>query len=56
MFGESGGDAAPAFEMQEGVLNQMPQFIQLLVVRSLCGSIVTCDGSRPAARAQHAVT
>ena len=33
MFGVSGGDTAPAFEMQECVLDQMPQFVQFLVVR-----------------------
>jgi len=39
MFGVSGGDTAPAFEMQECVLDQMPQFVQFLVVRSLRGSV-----------------
>jgi len=39
MFGVSGGNTAPAFEMQECVLDQMPEFVQLLVVRSLCGSV-----------------
>lgn len=39
MFGVSGGDPAPAFEMQECVLDQMPQFVQFLVVRSLRGSV-----------------
>ena len=35
MFGVSGGDAAPALEVQERVFNQMPQFIQVFVVRPL---------------------
>ena len=39
MFGVSSRDAAPALEMQEGVLDQMPQFVQFLVVRSLRGSV-----------------
>jgi len=39
MFGVSSRDAAPAFEMQECVLDSMPQSVQLLVVRSLCGSV-----------------
>ena len=34
MLGISGSDTAPAFEMQECVLDQMPQFVQFLVVRS----------------------
>jgi len=39
MFGVSSRDAAPAFELQEGVLDQMPQFVQIFVVRSLRGSV-----------------
>lgn len=39
MFGVSGGDTAPAFEMQECVLDQMSQFVQFFVVRSLRGSV-----------------
>ena len=39
MFGIAGGDPAPAFEMQECVLDQMPQFVQVLVVQSLRGSV-----------------
>lgn len=35
MFGVSGGDAAPALEVQERVFNQMPQFVQVFVVRPL---------------------
>ena len=27
VLGVAGGDPAPAFEMQEGVLHEMPQFI-----------------------------
>ena len=34
MLGVSGRDPTPAFEMQECVLDQMPQFVQFLVVRS----------------------
>ena len=41
MFGVSGGDATPAFEMQECVLDQMPQYVKFLVVRSLGGSVVS---------------
>jgi hypothetical protein len=41
MFGVSGGDTPPTFEMQECVLDQMPQFVQVLVVRSLGGSVVS---------------
>lgn len=35
VFGVSGGDAAPALEVQERVFNQMPQFVQVFVVRPL---------------------
>lgn len=41
MLGVSGGDAAPALEMQECVLDQMPQFVQFLVVKSLGGSVAS---------------
>jgi len=35
VFAVSGGDAAPALEVQERVFNQMPQFVQVFVVRPL---------------------
>jgi len=41
MFGVSGGDTAPAFEIQECVLDQMPQFVQCLVVRPWRDSVVS---------------
>lgn len=41
MFGVSGGDTSPPFKMQECVFDQMPQFVQFLVVRSLSGSVVS---------------
>lgn len=39
MFGVSGGDPAPPLEMQECVLDPMPQLVQLLVVKSLRSSV-----------------
>ncbi len=39
MFGMSGGDTAPALKMQEYVLDQMPQLVQFLVVKSLRDSV-----------------
>ena len=39
MFGVSGGDTPPAFEMQECVLDPMPQFVQIHVVTSWRGSV-----------------
>ena len=35
VFGVSGGDAAPALEVQERVFNQMPQLVTVVVVRPL---------------------
>jgi len=35
VFGIACCDATPAFEVEEGVLDQMPQFVQILVIRSL---------------------
>lgn len=32
MFGLSGGDTTPLFEMQEGVLDEMPQSIECLAI------------------------
>lgn len=39
MFGVAGGDTAPAFKMQERVLDQMSQLVQFFVVQSLRGSV-----------------
>lgn len=39
MFGVSGGDPEPAFEMQECILDQMPQLVQVLVVKAVRGSV-----------------
>ena len=35
IFGVSRGDTAPAFEMQEGVFNQMPRLVKIDVVGAL---------------------
>jgi len=34
-FGVTGGDAAPFFEMANGILDQMPQFVEVFVIRAL---------------------
>ena len=39
IFSVAGSDAAPSLEMQEGVFNQMTQFIELFVVRPLLFSV-----------------
>ena len=33
VFGVTGGDAAPSFEMEERVLDQVAEFVQIFVVR-----------------------
>ena len=35
IFGVAGRDAAPAFEVQKGVLDEMSQLVQSLVIRPL---------------------
>lgn len=39
IFGVSGGDAAPSFEVQESVFNQMAGFVQVFIIRSLNGTV-----------------
>lgn len=40
MFSIPGGNLSPVFELQEGVLDQMPKFIETLVVLSGRGSVL----------------
>ena len=35
IFGVACGDAAPAFEVQKSIFDQMPQLVQILVIRPL---------------------
>ena len=35
VFGVAGRDAAPAFEVQKSIFDQMPQLVQILVIRPL---------------------
>lgn len=44
IFGVACGDAAPAFEVQKGVLDEMAQLIEILVIRSLgCATFLRRD-------------
>lgn len=39
VFGVSGGDSAPAFEMQERIFDQVAQLVEFFVVRSLIDAV-----------------
>ena len=46
LFGIAGCDPPPTFEMQEGVLDQMAQFIEMLIVFSLKLSVLPWRNDR----------
>ncbi len=46
VFGVSCGDAAPSFEVQKSLLYQMAQFVEILVVISLVGAVLSWRNDR----------
>ena len=46
VFGVSCCDAAPSFEMKEGVFDQMTQLVKVLIIRSLRGSVFARRNNR----------